>query len=566
MKNAHNTITGFRNLLGKKLVHASSPICDLILNLHRFSEISKARPTNSAPVVQHPLIPDEPAYTVKILQPAPAPLPKTATNTPAASVVATPRSEPIRTERTLTVLEVTAIFIKSLLQSAEDFLGKKVEGAVISVPAWFDDVQRAALSQAAEDAGVKVLQLLDEAGAVAVATSNQASELAPDRTQLIVDMGSSSLELSLLSMREGLAYSLATLSDSTVGGDQIDAKLIKFFAKEFTKKTKTPLTVAPATDPLDKRAEAKLLLAVEHTKRTLSASPGAATCSVESLKDGLDFTGSINRMRFDMEVRAVYNQVYTKVKELVESAGLDLYDVDEIVYVGGSGCLPGLDETLAQGFAESVVTPFTAGTVVGGAVGDPTTILARGCALQAQLLASLEGEDAEVRKAFERGSERVNVKANSKTIGVLFPEENTSEGLGGQWIAVLSKETAIPSRRIVSFEADLGESNSKKLGFEIWEVKEGIKVEKVKPPKIELDFDDDEEEEEEDIEVREKTVEKETLFGSISLAARAAVNENGRWTTKLTLQFMVDQDGAVDVRVWEDGDASEISSLSISAP
>lgn len=518
-------------------------------------------------MIQHPSIPDEPAYKVKILQPAPTPLPKTATNTPAASVVATPRSEPIPAERTLTVSEVTTIFIKSLLQSAEDFLGKKVDGAVISVPAWFDDVQRTALSKAAEDAGVKVLQLLDEAGAVAVATSNQAAELAPDRTQLIVDLGSSSLELSLLSMREGLAYSLATLSDPTVGGDQIDAKLIKFFAKEFTKKTKTPLTVAPATDPLDKRAEAKLLLAVEHTKRTLSASPGAATCSVESLKDGLDFTGSINRMRFDMEVRAVYSQVYARVKELVEgAAGLDLYNVDEIVYVGGSACLPGLDETLAQGFAESIVTPFTTGTVVGGGVGDPTTILARGCALQAQLLASLGEEDVEVRKAFDRGSERVNVKATSKTIGILFPEENTSEGLGGQWIAVLPKETAVPSRRTVSFYADLGESDSKKLGFEIWEVKEGVKVEKVKPPKVELDFDDDEEEEEEDIEVKEKTVEKETLFGSISFVAGAAVNEKGRWKTKLTLQFVVGQDGAVEVRVWEDGNTSKVSSISISAP
>jgi molecular chaperone DnaK (HSP70) len=466
----------------------------------------------------------------------------------------------------LTVSEVTTIFIKSLLQSAEDFLGKKVDGAVISVPAWFDDTQRTALSKAAEDAGVKVLQLLEEAGAVAVATSNQATELAPDRTQLIVDLGSSSLELSLLSMRQGLAYTLATASDPAVGGDQIDAKLIKFFAKEFTKKTKTPLTVAPAKDTLDKRAEAKFLLAVEHTKRTLSASPGAATCSVESLKDGLDFTGSINRMRFDLEVRAIYNQVYDKVKELVEGAGLDLYDVDEIVYVGGSACLPGLDETLAQGFTESVFTPFTAGTIVGGGIGDPTTILARGCALQAQLLASLGDEDAEVKKAFEKGSERLDVKATSKTIGVLFPE-NTSEGLGGQWIAMLSKETAVPSRRTASFEVDLGQSDSKKVAFEIWEVKEGIKIDKIKPPKIELEDDEEpEEEEEEDIEVKEKTVKKEAVLGSISLDAQAAVKEKGRWKTKLELQFVVNLDGAVEIGVWEVGKRSDKVSTTLSAP
>jgi heat shock 70kDa protein 1/2/6/8 len=460
---------------------------------------------------------------------------------------------------------VTTIFLKSLLQSAENFLGKNVDGAVISIPAWFNNTQRDALSKAAEDAGVKVLQLLDEAGAVAVAISNQSTGLAPDRTQLIVDLGSSSLELSLLSLRQGLAYSLASSSDPTVGGDQIDAKLIKFFAKEFTKKTKTPLTVAPATDAQDKRAEAKLLLAVEHTKRTLSASPGAATCSVESLKDGLDFTGSINRMRFDLEVRAVYNQVYDKVKKLVEGAGMDLYDVDEIVYVGGSACLPGLDETLAQGFPETIYTPFTAGTIVGGGVGDPTTILARGCALQAQLLASLGDEDVEVKKAFERGCERLDVKATSKTIGVLFPEGNTSEGLGGQWISMLLKETPIPSRRTVGFEVDLGESDSKKVAFEIWEVKEGIKVEKIKPPKIDLD-EGEEEEEEEDIEVKEKTIEKEAVLGSILMDAHAAVKENGRWKTKLELQFVVNSNGGVDVGVWEAEKVYNRVSVSLSAP
>ncbi|KAI6000914.1 heat shock protein 70 family [Pisolithus albus] len=333
VKNSQNTITGFRNLLGKK-----------------FSEVPQATPSVPAPVIQHPTLPDTPAYKVKVLQPAPSPLPVTATNTPAASQVATPRSEPIEVERFLTISEVATIFLGSLLKSAEDFLGHRVIGAVISVPAWFDDVQRDSLTKAAEDAGIHVLQLLDDVGAVAVCTSTGSEDVPIDRTQLVVDLGASSLELSLLSIREGLAYSLASLSDDSVGGDEIDSKLIKYFAKEFTKKNKTPLTVAPATDPQDKRAEAKLRLAVEHTKRTLSASPGAATCSVESLKDGLDYTGSINRLRFDLEVRSIYDKVYDKVKELVARAEMDLFDIDEVVYVGGSACLPGLDETLSQGF------------------------------------------------------------------------------------------------------------------------------------------------------------------------------------------------------------------------
>ncbi|OBZ78710.1 Heat shock protein 70 C57A7.12 [Grifola frondosa] len=531
VKNSQNTITGFRNLLGKK-----------------FSEI----PANKLSVKDSPGSTDAPAhYSVQH---------------PAASHAATPRSEPIPAERVLTVSEVTSIFLKSLIQSAEAFLGKQVQGAVITAPSWFDQAQKDALEKAAVDAGITVLQLLEEAGAAAVATTTgpQPEELPLDRTQLLVDLGASALSLSLLSIREGLAYSLATREDHTVGGDAIDDKLIKFFAKEFTKKTKTPLVVSPATDAQDKRAEAKLRLAVEHTKRTLSASPGAATCSVESLKDGLDFTGTITRLRFDMEVRSIYDRIYSQVQELVADAGLDLYDVDEIVYVGGSASLPGLDEALAQGFAESVVTPFTSGTVVGGGVGDPTTILARGCALQAKILATLaEGteEEREVKASFTHGHQYTRAKATSKTIGILFPEENAGEGsLDGQWIPVVLRETPVPARRTVAFDVDLGEGEGeKKVGFEVWEAKEGIKMEKVKPPKDEeeeevpADDSEEPEEEEEDIEVKERTVEKENLLTSLVFTAKEGKKTQGRWTTKVEVQFVVRENGAVEISAREVG-------------
>lgn len=524
----------------------------------------------SAPVIQHPEIPDEPAYKVEVLQAAPRPLPTSATTTPAASHAPTPRSEPTSATRILTVSEVASIFLRSLVQSAEDFLGKKVEGAVITVPVWFPEAQRVALEKAANDAGVKVLQLLEEAGAAAVTTTTgpQNPALSEDRTQLVVDLGASSVELALLQIRQGLAYVLSTASDHSVGGDAIDDKLMKHFAKEFTKKSKIPLTVAPATDSQDKRAEAKLRLAVEHTKRTLSASPGAATCSVESLKEGYDFNGTINRMRFDMEMRSIYEKVAAKVKELVEGAGLDLYDVDEIVYVGGSTSLPGLDETLAQSFAESVVTPFTSGTVVGGGIGDPTIILARGCATQAKLLALLAEnteEEREVKAAFASSSKWTAVKATSKTIGLIFPEDGAEGALGGQWVPVVLKDTALPARRAIRFEADLGDAaDEKKVGFEVWEVKEGVKITMETPPKLELEdgAEDEEEEEEEEIEIKEKSVEKESLLTSLSLVSKAAKKHQGRWKTKVEVEIVVSLEGAVDVTLREVGGETTTSKVS----
>ena len=514
----------------------------------------------SAPVIQHPEKPDVPAYKVTILQPAPKPLPisavTSAANTPAASKFGTPRSEPTPVERYLTVSEVNTILIKSLVQSAENFLGKKVEGVVIVIPTWFEDVQREALIKAAEDAGVKVLQLIDDIAAAALQsiTTPTSPDLKEDRTQLVVDVGSSYLSLSILSIRQGLIHPLSSSSDPTIGADLIDDKLIKFFAKEFTKKTKIPLSlpVNASSSAADKRAEAKLRLAIEHTKRTISASPGAATCSIESLKEGYDLSGTINRMRFDMEAREVYTKIADSVKKLVDDAGLDLYDIDEVVYAGGTGCLPGLDETvLGVGFSETVTTPFSAGTAVGGGTSDPTTILAKGAVLQAKLLAEIAG-DHDLLPAFGTKAEFTKVRSVGKTLGLIFPEEGAGEGgLGGQWIPVVLKETVLPARRIYTFDVDLGENASEKVGFEVWEVKESVKVEMVKVPPPE-DEEEDEEEEPEEAEEKEKLIEKDgAALTSIVVPVKNGKKEKRRWKTKIGVQFVVGEEGEVEVTAWE---------------
>ncbi|KAK0186750.1 Hsp70 protein-domain-containing protein [Armillaria mellea] len=552
VKNSKNTITGFRNLLGKKFSEIPS------------SEIS----TTSASVIQHPDLPDVPAYKVQVLQAAPAPLPSTASNTPAASVAPTPRSEPTPTERILTVSEVTTIFLQSLIQSAEDFLGKKVQGAVVTVPPTFTDAQIDALDKAASDAGVKVLQFLEEAGAAAATTSSEqwSSSLNPDRTQLIVDLGSSSLSLFVISMREGLAHLLGSSTTSAIGGDQIDDKLVSFFAADFTKKTKTPLKVVPSVDNADKRAEAKLRLAIEHTKRTLSASSGAATCSVESLKEGLDYTGSINRIRFDMVVRSVYTAAAAAVEELLKSLDIDSYYINEVVYVGGTTCLPGLNEHLITscGFNDAVDTPFSLGTVVGGGVGDPTTILARGSAVQAALIASLPHDEdyAEIRQAFERTSV-TEAPMTTRSIGLYFP----GEGEAGTWITVLWKDTPLPARRIISFDATLTEE-SKKFAFEVWEIEEKIRIDKVKLEKVELS-DDEEEEEDEYEEHKHAQMDKVAFLGAKEAEALLGIKtkgngpDAGKWMTTLQVIFQASEEGELEVYMREIGENGALLSLRV---
>ncbi|KAJ6624962.1 Hsp70 protein-domain-containing protein [Mycena sp. CBHHK59/15] len=471
VKNAQNTITGFRNLLGKK-----------------YSEISQSTAITSAPIIQHPTEADTPAYKVDILQPAPTPLPISASNTPAASHAATPRSEPIPSTRTLTPQEATTMFLSSLLQSASDFLGKPILGAVITVPPFFTQSQKDALKKGAEDAGVRVLQLLDEASAVlATTTSPQWPGGADDRTQLIVDVGASSLSLSVLALRSGLGYVLGsrtTTNTAKIGGDALSSLLVKHFAKEFTKKTKTPLPQPPSTKE-DIRATTKLLLALEYTKRTLSASPTPASLSVESLHSGLDFTASIARMRFDLLASPVYTAISSEIKSLLENIAIDPHDIDEIAYVGGTACFPGLDSHLltSVGFPEDVQTAFSNSTMGSGAVGDPTGVLSTGCALQAALLLWIPGESPDLAQAFEEPGE---VKTTARTIGMIFPGIDDPLKLGGTYVPAIHKHTPVPARRVTEVEGD----KATKFGFEVWEIEEGIKVDKIESKDIHCNFAD----------------------------------------------------------------------------
>ncbi|KAF8196714.1 Hsp70 protein-domain-containing protein [Mycena galopus ATCC 62051] len=534
VKNAHNTITGFRNILGKK-----------------FSEIDQSTAASSAPIIQHPAEADTPAYKVEILQPAPKPLPTSATNTPAASHAPTPRSEPVPSTRILTAQEATTMFLKSLLQSASDFLGKPILGAVITSPPSFTQTQKEALKKAAEDAGVRVLQLIDEASAVlTTTTSPQWPHAGEDRTQLVVDVGASSLSLSVIALRSGLGYVLGSRTSTgvaNIGGDALSSLLVKYFAKEFTKKTKTDLPQPPSSKE-DIRATTKLLLALEYTKRTLSASPAPASLSVESLHSGLDFTATIARMRFDLLAAPVYTAISSEIKSLLESIALDPHDIDEIAYVGGTACLPGLDSHLltSVGFTEEVQTAFSNSTIGSGAIGDPTGVLSIGCALQAALLLRIREESPDLLQAFEQSEE---VKTTARTIGMLFPTGgDNSDGLGGTYIAAIPKHTPLPARRIHEVEVTLsgGEGDrATKFGFEVWEVEEGIKVTKSVP----LPPTDDDDEEEEPEEIKTKTTTKRSFLGALLGETNGTAvkdkTKKGTYTATLQLEFTLGLDGVL---------------------
>lgn len=553
VKNAKNTIQGFRELLG--LSYADLP----------------SRLTGT--LVQHPDDPSVPAWKLEVLQPVPSPLPQSVTSHPSTaraspnpSALATPASEPLSGTRYVTPLEATTLFLRSLAQSAEDFLGKPLTGAVVTVPSHFTPPQRLALLQAAKNASVPVLQLLDEAGAAALTTLSPtwspSDALPQDRTQLIIDVGHSSTTLTLVALRGGLIVPLSS-STHAIGGHTLDALLLKHFCTEFTKKTKTALD---PKDPSDARSVQKLLLALEHTKRTISASPAAASLSIESLKDGIDFTTTINRMRFDLLARPFYTAVSAAVTALLGGSQppTDATAVDEIVYVGGTASLPGLDEHLviACGFKEEVEDAFKRGDVVGGGVGDPTTILSRGCAYQALLVNELveevgEGRERDLLQAFEEKGDvgargkLGGVSLTSRTVGLVFPSaagvengtanpgkslvDELTKSAGGTYVPLILKETPLPARRVLDLTLIIPpdyasqSEGEKKIVMELWEVEEGVKVERRKPLReIDEDEADEEDEEEEEEEVKHDIVNKVSLLGVLEVPVRQEKGKKGK--------------------------------------
>jgi len=227
-----------------------------------------------------------------------------------------------------------------------------------------------------------------------------------------------------------------------------------------------------------------------------------------------------------------------------------------------------VDESIADVFREDVRTPFKAGTVVGGGSGDPTTVLARGCALQAELLTNIAnagGEKVdEITGSFASGSEHTQVKTTSRTIGLLVPVATESaEGsiaeLGGVFVPLVRKETPLPARRRNVFAFAL--SPDSKVGFELWEVAEGIKVDRIKLPAPEPeDGEEPEEEEDEYEEVKSVTLAKEKYLGSVVLEGVKGSKE-----AKVEVTVSVSPEGKVEVKAREAAEGGKEASLSVGA-
>ena len=227
------------------------------------------------------------------------------------------------TQSNVTVSEITSRHIRRLASSASDFLGKKINAAVITIPTNFTDEQREALCKASKAAGVEVLQMISEPTAAVLAYDARPEVELKDRLIVVADLGGIRSDIAVIASRGGMYSTLSTSHDYETAGVKLDQVLVDHFAKEFMKKNKT--------DPRgNARSLAKLKLEAEATKKALSLG-GNASCSVESLADGIDFSSTINRTRYELLAGKVFGSFTRLIEDAVQKADLDILDIDEVL-------------------------------------------------------------------------------------------------------------------------------------------------------------------------------------------------------------------------------------------
>lgn len=239
--------------------------------------------------------------------------------------------------------QISSMILLKMKQTAEGFLNSEVKNAVVTVPAYFNDAQRRATTDAATLVGLKVLRIINEptAAAIAYGLEKKAAECKTvARNILVFDLGGGTFDVSLVVVGMGAFEVKAINGDTHLGGADFDNRLVSHFVTEFKRKHNRDINGNP-------RALGRLRAACERAKRTLSSTTETFV-EVDCLHDGIDFSSTIYRARFELLNMNLFNDCMFLVGKCLKDAKMENREVNNVILVGGSTRIPKIQQLLQK--------------------------------------------------------------------------------------------------------------------------------------------------------------------------------------------------------------------------